>query len=77
MIDFLPEGDSIKLIQDPLMVSFADTVLLRTSGLCFGVVNIIQCQEEMVLMGVRLPPFLFRLHFLQRGLPLLTLFERR
>jgi len=50
-VDFLAEGHLIKFLQNGFMKSLADSVRLWRFGLGLGVVNVIDRQVQLVIMG--------------------------
>lgn len=49
-VELFPEGYLVKLLQNRLVKSFADSVGLRGSGLGFGVIDIIDGQIKLIVM---------------------------
>ena len=58
-IDLLPQCWLIKLLQYRLMEAFTDPVRLGMSGFCFGVLNLIDGDIQLVIMAVG-PATVFR-----------------
>ncbi len=51
-VNLLPEGNGVKLIQYRLVEALANAVGLRRPGLCFRVVDILDGQVELILVGL-------------------------
>ena len=49
-IDLLAEGDAIELIEHRLVEPLNDAIRLRALGLCARMVNILECQVELVFV---------------------------
>ena len=49
-VDFLPEGNLIKLLQDCLVEPFADAIGLWMCRLCLRMLDIIYCKVELVIV---------------------------
>ncbi len=50
VIDFLPECYLVELLKNGLVEPLTDTICLWMPGLCLGVVNVIYCQIELVIV---------------------------
>ena len=53
-VELLAECDLIKLLQDCFVEAFANPVGLGRFNLGLGVVNVVDCQEELVNSGAKL-----------------------
>jgi hypothetical protein len=51
-IELLAECDLVELVQDRLMEAFADAIDLRCLTLCLGMVNVVDCQEQVVIVSL-------------------------
>jgi len=50
---FFPERSAEELLKNGFVEPFIDAVRLRMLGFCFGMVDVIEDQEQLVVMGVR------------------------
>ena len=51
MIELFSKRDLIELVQDGFMEALADSVGLRASRLGFGMLDVLDCQEQLVVVG--------------------------
>ena len=49
-VQLAPEGHPVKLIQNRFVESFTDAICLWVKRLGFGVLNVIECQVQLVIM---------------------------
>ena len=54
-IDFAAECNLIKLLQNRFMETLANAIGLWMPHFCFGVLNVVQCQIELVIVRFRFP----------------------
>src|SRR4051794_14310966 len=52
VVEFLAEGNPVELVEQRLMEPLADTVSLRAARLSPGVVDILHCEVELILVPV-------------------------
>ena len=53
-VDFLSERHLIEFLQNRLVEPFANTVSLRSTGLRSGVLDFVDCEEQLEIMALRL-----------------------
>ena len=51
-VEVFAESDLIKLLQDRLVEALTDAICLRMPRLCSGVINIVDCEEQLVVVFV-------------------------
>ena len=49
-LELLPKRNLIELLQNRLMETLTDTICLRRSCFCLRVINIINCQIQLIVM---------------------------
>ena len=55
VVQFLAKGDLIKLLQNRLMETFTNAIRLRCLDLCLCVINVVDCQVQLIIMALYTP----------------------